>query len=132
MLNRIKALFLRGEDAAGADNSTDALARRWLQDLRERELSAGSHFRRGIPVTRAPGQTFTNSSDAASAPGAERPARQLPRPAKPQDISQDNFALSMVIGAATASAALGCAAGGFVSGAAAGISLSDSASDSSS
>lgn len=132
MLNWLKRIWCFAQPAASAD-ARNADAKKFLEELRENELSVGAAFRRGETVKTAPGQA--TAGDACKVMNAGRVVRQGPqnsRSAQPDaggEADTEDFPKSMVIGAATGSAMAmaGYAASGSLSGGLIGSALDNSA-----
>lgn len=142
MWNRIRSFFgfacPVSREVCGRDELEEDLARRRLQSLREQELSLGAHLRRGAPVSRGPGQVFSEkgrlepvrqaavTSATRDALGSSDRSSRSGDGTAGSDNSSGDFATSMAMGAATGDAALGYLMGGSIAGGLVGASLSDS------
>ena len=125
----------RGRDVLPQPNNdaSNAAGKRYLDRLRQEELSVGAALRRGEAPGRAPGQA--SGAGALSQPVSAR-RMQTPRrcsstaPSAPERESDENFTQSFVAAEITGSAAIGYAAGGSAAGALLGeaASISDSSS----
>jgi hypothetical protein len=133
MLKWIGRLWRRKQ--AVAPQRSEADATRYLNDLRENELSLGAALRRGDKVTTAPGQTKAAMAKA-TAPVMARPTSQPTAGYHATETQAskpgEDFAASMTIGMATGSAGAGYLAGGSITGGMIGDAISDLTDDSTS
>lgn len=116
----LKTLFARRSTPAEAGREQQAKSA--LDALRRDEVSIGAQMRHGVPVKKAPGQVWSGNAGPADRILNNAPAR--PAAASQPQSDVDNFPLSMAVGAATGSAALGYLAGGSISGAYLGSTMS--------
>jgi len=123
MWAKIKAFFGPSVDLGAAAN---AAAHQRLQELREAELSVGAEMRRGIVVTRAPGQIRNTAAAPEQAPFRQPTMPSPAAPGSPRPTGEDG-ALSLVTSATTGSVGAGYVLGGSLTGALVGASLLDSA-----
>lgn len=132
MLKFLKRLCLGGRQAEPADSSsvgTNDDAKRYLNRLREEELSAGASLRRGEILDRAPGQASGSAYTPFSQQGTPAPSRRQQYPHPEQDKSAEDFATSFAVAEVTGSALTGYAVGGSVTGAITGEAVSKSLED---
>ena len=108
---------------------SDDEAKKYLNDLREKELSVGAAFKRGEAVNAAPRQIRSDVKAAIATKNQEiLSARSESALAGKKDDHDLAFATSLAVTMATDSPILGYAAGGSFSGAAVGAILSDCSS----
>jgi hypothetical protein len=132
---RLKTLFanLFAEHFA-AHKATQFEARQRLQKLRESELSVGAAMRRGLPFSRAPGQSsrsvkFSLESYQQASERKERRPTQMQSTSCGNDRDNENFALSFATSASSKSPAIGYVVGGSLTGVLVGAAASESATE---
>ena len=110
------------------NRKSDDEAKKYLNDLRERELSVGAAFQRGEAVNTAPGQIRSDVNMVVIKNQAIPAAKNESALGGKKDDHDLAFATSLAVTMATDSPILGYAAGGSFSGAAVGAILSDCSS----
>lgn len=120
--------FWQPAQSADIEYVKNAEAKKFLNNLRENELSVGASLRRGETINTAPGQTSTETQTI-------RVIQRTPQVRTPQTHSIDvkgrdesddeDFATSMVMGAVTGSSMIGYMAGGSMTGGLIGAASSD-------
>lgn len=108
---------------------SDDKAKKYLNNLREEELSVGAAFKRGEAVHTAPGQIRSDVNVVAKKKNqAIAPAKNESALGEKKDDGDIAFATSLAVTMATDSPILGYATGGSFSGAAVGAILNDCSS----
>ncbi|WP_150124090.1 hypothetical protein [Cupriavidus nantongensis] len=129
-LNRFRFGWRRADPPGNSSAVSKDEAKRYLNRLREEELSAGASLRRGEILDRAPGQASGSAytpypQQKTPAPSSQQQYRDDPE----QNTSGEDFATSVVVADATGSALTGYAVGGSVAGAITGEAVSKSLDD---
>lgn len=105
-------------------------AKKYLNNLREQELSVGAAFRRGEVVNSAPGQLRSDKEEQTAKRNKIVPAAKTDSAYSEKPESNElGFATSLAVTMATDSPILGYAAGGSLSGAAVGAILNECSSN---
>lgn len=132
-LKRLCFGWRRTRPADRSSETSNVEAKRYLNRLREEELSAGASLRRGERLDRAPGQA-SGSSSAFTPSARQNTVAASRQPRRHQHSEQDrrpaeDFTTSFVVAEATGSALTGYAVGGSMAGALTGEVVSKSLDD---